>query len=137
MKSIIMTSPKIDGYISFEYNEADIIEKLEISGTLTDQQYAWLFSRFPWKYDQLPAFSRQAPDAVFTETEREITFKMFWDRYDDKVKSSKKKTESKWNNMTKANQVKAYLYIPTYFRTKGSADKKYTTTYLEAELWNN
>lgn len=137
MKSIIMTSHKIDGHISFNYNEAGIIEQLEISGTLTDKQYVWLFSRFPWQYDQLPAFSRQAPDAVFTETEREITFQMFWDRYNDKVRSSKKKTKDKWDKMSKAEQVKAYLFIPIYFRTKGSAEKKYATTYLEAELWNN
>lgn len=62
---------------------------------------------------------------------------MFWDKYNDKIRSSKKKSLKIWDKLTSTDQVKAFTYIHTYNRHRGNAEKKYAETYLGSELWNN
>lgn len=71
------------------------------------------------------------------ELETQITFDMFWNSYNDKLRSSKKRSEKIWQKLDEANQVKAFYFIRTYNRNRGNAEKKYCETYLTAELWNN
>lgn len=71
------------------------------------------------------------------ELQQEITFAMFWDKYSDKQRSSRKRTEKLWNKLSEADHVKAFYYIETYNRHRGNAEKKYAETYLSDELWNN
>lgn len=71
------------------------------------------------------------------ELQQDISFEMFWNKYDDKLRSSKKKSLKAWNKFPEAEQVKAYYFIQTYNRHRGNAEKKYCETYLNAELWNN
>lgn len=66
-----------------------------------------------------------------------ITFDLFWDKYDKKAKSSKKKALKVWNRLTESNQVKAFYFIQTYDTNRDFTDKKYAETYLNSELWNN
>lgn len=71
------------------------------------------------------------------ELEEKITFEMFWNKYNDKLRSSKKRSEKIWQKLDEANQAKAFYYFTTYNRHRGNAEKKYCETYLTAELWNN
>lgn len=71
------------------------------------------------------------------ELDEKITFEMLWNLYDDKLRSSKKRSTAIWDKMTVAEQVKAYYFVYKYFRHRGNAEKKYLETYLRAELWNN
>jgi hypothetical protein len=73
------------------------------------------------------------------EVPEEITFDMFWNRYDDKIYSSKKRSEAQWNRMSKANRCTAYNYIPRYFSKlpEWQTRKKTAEKYLSDELWNN
>lgn len=132
-----MTSPKIKGEIIFTYGEGGRLSSLLISEPIEDSQYAFLFKFMPWELSMLQAFAALTKDATFVEKQMEVTFDMFWNRYNDKERSSKKKTEAYWKKMTTADQVKAYLFIPKYERRRGTAEKKYATTYLRDELWNN
>lgn len=67
-----------------------------------------------------------------------IDFDMFWNRYDDKLSSSRKRTKAKWDKMSESERAKAYHYIGKYFCSiPGGTRKKYAETYLNAELWNN
>jgi len=70
--------------------------------------------------------------------ELQATFEMFWHRYDDKVNSSKKRAEQKWNKMSEVDRQRAYNFIPTYFNNiPYGTRRKFAETYLNAELWNN
>jgi hypothetical protein len=63
---------------------------------------------------------------------------MFWKKYNDKERSSKKRTLAKWNKMSQVEQTKAYNYIQKYFNSiPNGVETKYAETYLNAELWNN
>jgi hypothetical protein len=132
-----MTAPTIDGAIQFDYNEAGYLERFFVGASLTHQQYQFIVGRLPWHTDQIEAFTTSVPSASFAMRDRKLTFREFWDKYDDKVRSSRKRTEKKWDSMSETEQIKAYLFIPKYFRSKGNAEKKYAETYLAAEQWNN
>ena len=137
MKTVTMTSPKMAGEVIFTYNEFNHLQSLQITEDIKNEQYQFLCANMPWLFDQLARFSSLTKDATFVERAMEVTFDMFWNRYNDKERSSKKKTLTAWDKLTTTNQVKAYYYIPVYFRKRGTADKKYATTYLNDELWNN
>lgn len=67
-----------------------------------------------------------------------IDFDMFWQKYDDKLNSSKKKTKAKWDKMSEIERTKAYNFVGTYICSiPAGTRKKYAETYLNAELWNN
>lgn len=71
----------------------------------------------------------------FTEIEREITFEMFWKRY--KYTPDKQLAIQAWNKLTKAEQLKAYDWIPTYdaqLKNSGLA-RKYAVRYLKDKPW--
>ncbi|MFD1816405.1 hypothetical protein SAMN04515674_12176, partial [Pseudarcicella hirudinis] len=73
------------------------------------------------------------------EIEENLTFEQFWERYAHKQLSNKKRTQVKWNKMTEAERLKAFLFIPKYEHLvmKQGIQKKHAETYLNAELWNN
>ncbi len=78
-----------------------------------------------------------ANNLTVVEMEMKITFDMFWLKYDDRNRSSKKRSEKLWGKLSEADQVKAYYHYDKYNRNRGNAEKKYCETYLNAELWNN
>lgn len=75
--------------------------------------------------------------AECVEIQVTITFEMFWDKYNDKERSSKKRSRRLWDKLPEEEQVKAYYYYDRYNRNRGSAEKKYCETYLGAVMWNN
>ncbi|OSZ79310.1 hypothetical protein CAP35_13945 [Chitinophagaceae bacterium IBVUCB1] len=137
MKTLIMTSSSFTGSVTFEYGESGRLERFSIDATMGEEQVRWLGRYMPWYEDDIQGFCSLSDKLVFSLTDREVTFEMFWNRYNDKSRSSRKKAEQKWNKLSKADQVKAYCYIPVYLKNKGEAGLKYAETYLHAELWNN
>jgi len=133
-----MTSSTFTGQVEFDYDEATGLMKSYTTenATLTEKQQVWLLKNLPRELAEAQALLEKSPGIVF-EPEH-VTFEMFWNRYDDKINSSRKRTLKAWANMEKSEQAKAYNFIKTYFRNIPSGTrKKYAETYLNAELWNN
>jgi hypothetical protein len=88
----------------------------------------------------LPLFLNWAESmakVTVVELNQQVTFEMFWLKYNDRERSSRKRCLAMWDKFSKDNQVKAYYFIDTYNRNRGTAEKKYCETYLKSELWNN
>lgn len=69
-----------------------------------------------------------------------VTFDVFWEKYDHKRLSSKIKTEKIWNKMPDSEKYRAYAFIERYdndLRRSNGISKKHAETYLNAGLWNN
>jgi hypothetical protein len=137
MLAWVMTAADGTAEVTFTYNTDGFLESLHISESLSEKSYIWLLANTPYTAYAFKEFKASCQKATFVRKKLEVTFQMFWDRHNDKERSSKKKTEALWNKLSQANQIKAYLYIPAYNRRRGAADKKYATTYLSDELWNN
>ena len=136
MKVFHMTSVTFTGYIEFAFNDNSLLEKYQISAELSERQQIYLLKNMPRELPELD--NLKSSTVTITEINQEVTFDMFWNRYDEKIRSSKKKALSGWNKMSKANQVRAFRFISKYESNilPGTA-KKYAETYLNAELWAN
>jgi len=138
MKQYELTSPAFEGSVVFGFDDdTDGLVKVDMS-SVPFSNAIWLSI---WR--NLPTTSKQlcnvtGKTGVITELADNITFDMFWQRYDDKARSSKVKTKRQWERMTSREQAAAYRFIPSYFSSiPQGVCKKYATTYLSDQLWNN
>ncbi len=132
-----ITSTSWTGYIELEFNSIGLMVRSDITqAVLNEDQQIW-FLRNCRELSELQRVIK-GTTATMTEVKQEVTFDLFWNRYDEKIRSSKKKALTTWNRLRKDDQVKAYNYIKKYegSMAQGVA-KKYAETYLNAELWNN
>lgn len=138
MKYYQITSPSFQGYVEINYNEKGYLHKLDFTNAdLSDIQHEWLLNNLPTNIERVNNIKALEGRLKLTEISG-ITFDTAWNKYDDKLTSSKKKSLIKWNKMPFAEQIKAYNYINKYFmQLNGNIRKKYFETYLNSELWNN
>lgn len=136
MKIYQLTSPAFDGYVEFVYNDAGLLDKMSIHANLSERQQVYLLKNMPRELIELDKL--KSSTVTITEIKQEVTFEMFWEKYDDRVNSSKKRTMAKWGKMTPADRARAFWFIAKYFASIPSGTrKKFAETYLNAELWNN
>lgn len=134
-KFLVTTEKSKDG-IEYTYNANGILIGFEIKQVATANIALHVLKNLQLSYEAFLSWAKSI-NATVVELLPNITFEKMWDKHDDKVRSSKKRSLKKWNTMPQAEQVKAYFYHDTYMANKGNADKMYLETYLNKELWNN
>lgn len=139
MTEYSLTSVAFDGEVIFTFNDSGLLESFDISGAeLSEKQHLWILKELPRELCEIKRVMGSSVSASMTELKKEITFEMFWQRYNEKIKSSKKKSLAKWNRLSKADRVKAFYFISKYeMSIPNGVAKKYAESYLNAELWNN
>jgi len=138
MTTYLLTSTKWSGEIELRYDDDGYLLSYDNRAGLDDRQRYWFLDNMPREVITLQNLVAAATTAKLTEVKVEVTFELFWSRYDDKVNSSKKRAEAKWRQMSKGEQLRAYMHIPRYFANiPHGTRKKFAETYLNAELWNN
>ena len=135
MRVFEITSTKYTGKVTVKFNDQDCFAGIDFSeADVTVAQVKWFLMRIPANSHAMGIF----PEGMVAEVLESIDFTAFWNRYDDKARSSRIKTDRVWNRMSRAEKVKAYNFVPKYFRSiPGGVMKKYATTYLNDQLWNN
>ena len=98
MRIFQLTSIAFKGYIEFRFNENTLLESYENHADLTEKQQVFLLKNIPREIPELEKL--RSANVTIVELKEDITFEMFWNRYDDKLNSSKKRAEQKWNKMT-------------------------------------
>lgn len=118
-----------------KFNDDGKFCSIDFSGSgVSYDQMVWFLRHLPKTADEIKCYS----GTTFVEILDSVTFDAFWNKYDDKARSSKVKTKRVWDKMSRAEQVKAYNYIERYVRNiPPTVCKKYATTYLNDQLWNN
>lgn len=128
------------GYVEFIFDDKDLLAKMDTTtAEMTPTQQEWLLKKLPLELSAVQTLLKNAKSAEFTLiTEGSITFEQFWDKYNYKALSSKKKSMEKWKKMNEGDRQRAFNYIQKYKSNinYGTAPK-YAETYLNAELWNN
>ena len=137
MRTFILTSTAFEGEVLFEFNDNGALQKNDLTGAILSlKQQEFLLQNLPLKIYNLEELIKKSNAAKLTELF--VTFDMFWNKYNDKINSSKKKAKVLWDKKNKSQQNKAYYYINNYFASIPSGvRKKYAETYLGSELWNN
>jgi len=134
-----LTSTAWTGEILITYNKASLLVNLDISNAnLSENQHVWFLKNMPRELAELQKLVSTLETLTLTQVELEVTFDMFWNKYNEKIRSSKKKSLTTWNRLPKAERMKAYNFINKYDQSilPGTA-KKYAETYLNSEIWNN
>jgi hypothetical protein len=141
-KTYIWTSGAFTGSVTFTFNQEGILLQYDITqAQINEEQLKWFTTRLPRTYDELLEVLKKTKDKdgklQLLPTEI-ITFDLFWNKYDEKVRSSRKKSRKIWDKLSPNERSKAFLFINTYNRSIAHGiGKKYCETYLNAELWNN
>jgi hypothetical protein len=134
----VMTSNSFTGHVEFDYDDhTGLMNLYSISNAaLSEAQQIWILKNLPRELAEAQALLDKHPHITFKP--EDVNFDMFWQTYDDKINSSRKRAQKAWDRMGKEQQVKAYQFIKTYFmNVPFGTRKKYAETYLNAELWNN
>jgi hypothetical protein len=85
ISKFILTSDKFKGEVIFEFTDS-ILSKYDTSCVeLSDEQMICIVKRLPRKLSDVNILFEGSASAKFTEIKQEITFEMFWKKYDDKV----------------------------------------------------
>jgi hypothetical protein len=138
MIKVHLTSIAFTGYIEYIFDdESLLLQKMNTEAELSEKQQVWFLKNMPREYQELEKL--KSANVTLTEIKSDpVTFQQFWDRYDDKICSSKFKTEKAWDKLSPVDQGRAYRYISRYFNNMPAGTrKKYATTYLSDRLWNN
>lgn len=139
MSTFHLTSTAFEGYVEFEFDSNGFLSHFDTNNAaMSTEHMGYLLNRFPRHLDQVKNLIVGSKTATLTEVTTAVTFDMFWNRYNDKESSSKKRSLQKWNRMSKSERIKAYQHINKYIMNiPYGTRKKYAETYLNAELWNN
>jgi hypothetical protein len=139
MKRYSLTSTAFEGEVIFEFGDNELLVRFDAtSAILTDVQHVHLLKNMPPELFAIKEFVEKSKTTRLEQIVTDVTFLMFWERYNEKIRSSKKKAEKVWNRLPLIDRDKAYKFIQKYEMSllSGTA-KKYAETYLGAELWNN
>ena len=136
MKIYQLTSPTFNGYIEFVFDDNSLLSSYAIHAELSEKQQIYILKNMPREILELDKLKSNT--VTLTEVNQEVNFDMFWNRYDEKIRSSKKKAMARWSKMTQGERLRAFRFISKYESNilPGTA-KKYAETYLNAELWAN
>jgi hypothetical protein len=139
MKTFLLSSSGFTGEVLFRFDEAGRLVQYDVTNAaLSQEQLNWFTNKLPRTLSELKNVLRASRGSVLTEQKQSaVTFDMFWDKYDEKTRSSKKRSLAKWNRMSQVQRDKAFNFIDTYFRNLLGTAPKYANTYLNDELWNN
>jgi hypothetical protein len=139
MRRFILTSGAFPGEVYFEFNELNFLVKFDQSGAdLSEEQQIFLLKRLPRELAEVQRVFEGSPSAKFTELKSDVNFDQFWNRYDEKIRSSKKKALQKWIRLSQLERNLAYYFISKYeVSIPQGVPKKYAETYLHSEIWNN
>lgn len=137
MKRFLITSPKYTGQAEILYNDSGVLCKIDCTDTNMSNQIIHHFkTSVPAKVEDLQnSFSSQT---TIIEAEYEVSFDMFWKKYNKKI--NKSRCILLWGKLNKAQQVLAYFGIDQYDRYlkketwRGKADPE---TYLRNGYWEN
>jgi len=133
-----ITSDTWRGYIEIEFDALGYMVRTDLTNAeLTENAHRWFLNKMP---RELAGLTRviEGTSAKLTEIKKEVTFDDIWNRYDLKIRSSKKKSLAVWNRMNSSQRQKCFDFIKKYeANIPAGVPKKNFETYLNAEQWNN
>lgn len=142
MKKLILTSPAFAGELHVVYGPDGSLLLFDLQpAELTDEQKAFFKQYVPVVYDPatfLSYFGKSKLKVV--DEDYEVSFEMFWEKYDSKI--NKDRCKKIWDDTKfgKARQIAAYAGIDRYNRHLAQnpwKSKLNPENYLKNKAWEN
>ena len=135
----ILTSKESDVSVTFKYNLKGLLILWELEEHATDEDYAIFSNKIPKEEVHMEDYIRKYKNKLRVQIlPPDLSFKKFWDKYAHKV-GDKPRAERLWDNLSKANKVKALRYIQIYKQTclNSGTSMAHASRYLNAQYFNN
>ena len=137
MNRYLIQSPRYTGSVEAIYNNG-LLQALDFSNTnIAKPATIEAFKKQIAAQEQLLP-SSFVSDVTIIKADVQITFKMFWDKYNHKI--NKLRATKLWERMPLAEQVAAYCGIQKYFAYLKKVDwrgQQDPDTYLRNKTWLN
>jgi hypothetical protein len=140
MKRFMITSPRFTGAAEVIYNAAGLLILIDFTNVvMTVEQLNYFKMKVPSNLateNLADAFNKGSVTVIMADVE--ITFAMFWVKYDKKI--NKKRCEDFWNRMRQDEKVLAYVGIDPYnkyLKNIGWRSKADPDTYLRNKYFEN
>lgn len=137
MRRFIITSPAFTGQAELVYDSENILVKIDVSNTNMRTLVFRFKNMVPTLADDI-ATAFAPTRATVIEADFEVTYEMFWSKYNKKINN--KRCIALWGKLTKTKQVKAFYGVDAYdkYLSKESwRSKADPETYLRNEMWEN
>ena len=85
----------------FTYDDGEVLQGVSFNGNYPEEQRRNVLRTLPMRPEVLQRINWR--DGILTEEAEKVTFEMFWDRYNDKARSSRVKTQRVWDKCRRAN----------------------------------
>src|SRR5687767_4398903 len=106
MRRFLVTSPSFSGEAEIVYNTNETLIWIDMSKTNMGANIVTAFkAKVPANVHLLAAAFADTM-ATIVEADYEVSFEMFWQKYDKKI--NRKRCEPVWNKLIKTEQVRAY-----------------------------
>lgn len=138
MRRFIITSELFTGQAEAVYKDNGMLCKIDLTGCDFNQAFTNSFK------NKVPAHLSDIETAfdltkvTIIEADFEVTFEMFWNKYNNKV--NRKRTLALWEKLSKSKQVKAFYGIDAYNKYLSKKDwrnRQDPDTYLRNETFEN
>ena len=133
----VSTTTSPEGVVYTYEQETKTLIGIEIKQMMPQERVLKVFETLIFREEDFIRHWSSHSSVTVVEIVENITFDLFWKKYDDASRSSKKRSKRLWDKLTTEDHIKAYYFYDTYVKFKGNAEKKYCETYLSAEMWNN
>jgi hypothetical protein len=137
MRRFLITSQKFTGTAELVYSDAEILCCIDLRNALMDIDTIIAFKRIaPVNIVSMP--SSFSSETTVIEADFEVTFEMFWQKYNKKI--NKARCTPLWARMNKADQVKAFYGIDAYDKFLGRKlirEKLDPENFLRNKAWEN
>lgn len=134
----IITAKSTNVSLELKYDLNGKLIAFNLDGDYTEEQYNYLMDRTPREQEKVKERFPPNTKLQVKEMPADLSFEAFWEAYKYKV-GKKKMAENIWNKLSRADKVKAMLYIPRYLnhlRLNPGLAQAYPTTYLNQEYYN-
>jgi hypothetical protein len=139
MRQFAVSSPKFQGQAVIGYNTQGSLCLIDLQQAIMDNQTVHHFkAAVPVTLQHLENGIGFSKDTTVVEVEYEITFDMFWKKYNKMI--NRKRCLPLWDKMNKIDMVEAYEGVDPYdqFLSVTTWRKKADPeTYLRNEMWKN
>lgn len=139
MKRFLITSPKYSGQAEVFYNAAGVLCKIDCSDTNMSAGLIDAFKRVVSPHvDDIANPNRFTGGTVIVEAEFEVSFEMFWKKYNKKI--NKSRCILLWGKLNKSVQVQAFFGVDgydKYLKKESWRNKADPETYLRNQYWEN
>jgi hypothetical protein len=132
------TWPKHTGSIVITYGANSYLTNVAIEQVLPTEGIEEFLKLVPVIHDEkrLQEYIKWSQAKVSTSV-TELTFEHFYEAFGNR--KGKEEAQKAWKKLSEADQLKAYLYIPTYLRTMTNdrVAQLYPASYLNKKRWND